>query len=171
MKSPPEPDRTPRPDADAEPRVDGSRVIRAADFRWQGVTLREYKDPAPHYRDVTRQTLLGDADADPALGVQLRYFEVAPGGHSTLERHAHPHAVVVLRGRGEVLLDARAEPVREGDCVYIGPHTWHQFLAAADAPLGFLCVVDRQRDRPVLPTAQDLAALRAIPALRDKLRA
>lgn len=149
---------------------DRSRVIRATDFRWDGVAVREYKDPAPHYRDVSRQTLLGDADTDPALGVQLRYFEVAPGGHSTLERHAHPHAVVVLRGRGEVLLGGCIEPVDSGDCVYVGPHTWHQFLAAPDAPLGFLCVVDRVRDRPVLPSADDLAALRAIPALRDRLR-
>jgi hypothetical protein len=37
---------------------------------------------------------------------------------------------------------------------------WHQFRAAADAPLGFLCVVATERDRPQLPDANDLAALR-----------
>lgn len=150
---------------------DVSRVLRATDFRWKDVPLREYKDPAPHYRDVTRQTLLGTAEEQPALGFQLRYFEVAPGGHSTLERHQHPHAVVVLRGRGEVLLGETVEPVETGDCVYVAPQTWHQFLAPDDAPLGFLCVVDRDRDRPVRPDEDTLARLRALPGLGDKVRA
>jgi quercetin dioxygenase-like cupin family protein len=148
-----------------------SRVVRAQGFRWAGVPLREYKDPGPHYLDVTRQTLLGAPDGGDALPFEVRYFEVGPGGHSTLERHRHPHAVMVLRGRGEVVLGDRTETVGEGDCVYVASDTWHQFLAAADAPLGFLCVVECERDRPVLPSQEDLAALRGIPALRDKLRA
>ena len=41
--------------------------------------------------------------------------------------------------------------------------TWHQFRADADAPLGFLCLVARDRDRPQLPGPDDLAALRAHP--------
>jgi hypothetical protein len=31
--------------------------------------------------------------------------------------------------------------------------TWHQFLADAGEPLGFLCMVPSERDRPQLPTA------------------
>jgi hypothetical protein len=42
---------------------------------------------------------------------------------------------------------------------------WHQFRAAADAPLGFLCMVDVARDRPQLPTEAELAALRRDPAI------
>lgn len=150
---------------------EGSKIIRAAGTRWPEVDLRAYKDPAPHYRDVTRQTLLGEGADETALNFLVRYFEVAPGGHSTLERHQHPHAVVIVHGGGEVLLGEEVAPVAVLDSVYIAPGTWHQFLAGADRPLGFLCVVDRVRDRPELPDAKALAALRRIPALRGKLRA
>ena len=33
--------------------------------------------------------------------------------------------------------------------------TWHQFRAAPDAPLGFLCLVAAERDRPELPSESD----------------
>ncbi|MDB5043268.1 MAG: Cupin 2 conserved barrel domain protein, partial [Candidatus Eremiobacteraeota bacterium] len=51
----------------------------------------------------------------------------------------------------------------------VPPLTWHQFRAAADAPLGFLCLVPIERDRPQLPTADELAALRANPAIAEFL--
>ena len=40
---------------------------------------------------------------DPSFPAQLRYFEVAPGGWTTLERHEHVHAVMVIRGKGQCL--------------------------------------------------------------------
>ncbi|MDZ7810340.1 MAG: cupin domain-containing protein [Arhodomonas sp.] len=59
--------------------------------------------------------------------------------------------MVVIRGRGEVILGDRVEPLGLHDVVYIAPHTLHQFQATGEEPLGFLCIVDRERDRPVLP--------------------
>ena len=70
-------------------------------YRWEAVDLLAYKsDASSPFRDVTRQTLFRRDD----LAGELRYFEVAPGGHSTLERHAHVHAVLILRGRGRCLV-------------------------------------------------------------------
>jgi hypothetical protein len=43
--------------------------------------------------------------------------------------------------------------------------TWHQFRATEGEPMGFLCMVNVQRDKPQLPTEQDLAALKADPAI------
>lgn len=124
--------------------------------------MRAYKqEPGAPYRDVTRQVLFGDS----ALASELRYFEVAPAGYTTLERHEHAHAVVILRGSGRVLVGARVFGVREHDLVHVPAATWHQFRAASNAPLGFLCMVDAQRDRPQLPSADDLAALRRDPAI------
>jgi quercetin dioxygenase-like cupin family protein len=127
-------------------------------YGWQGVERLQYKDEgsAP-FRDVTRQVLF----APPDQGCELRYFEIAPGGHSTLERHQHTHAVLILRGCGRVRLGAELHEVAERDLVTIDPLVWHQFHAAADQPLGFLCMVSRTRDRPQLPGADDLAHLRA----------
>jgi quercetin dioxygenase-like cupin family protein len=127
-------------------------------FRWEAVDLLAYKsDASSPFRDVTRQTLFRRDD----LAGELRYFEVAPGGHSTLERHAHVHAVLILRGRGRCLVGGTVHPIHEHDLVTVPPGTWHQFRAAPDAPLGFLCMVDAARDKPELPDAAALAALRA----------
>ena len=137
-----------------------SHVRRCHDFRWDDVPLLEYKavDEAP-FRDVTRQVLFQRDD----MASELRYFEVAPGGHSTLERHAHVHAVIILRGRGRCLVGAEVTAIDTHDLITVPPMTWHQFRAADDAPLGFLCMVAHDRDRPQLPTADDLVQLRARP--------
>lgn len=130
--------------------------------RWEGVELLRYKDEgsAP-FRDVTRQLLFADA----AGGAEWRYFEVAPGGWTTLERHEHTHAVMVLRGRGRCLVGERVHEIDELDLVEVPPMTWHQFRAAQDSPLGFLCLVSRERDRPQLPDDAALARLREHPAV------
>jgi quercetin dioxygenase-like cupin family protein len=112
------------------------------------------------FRDVTRQVLFDD----DAMHAQLRYFEVAPGGHTTLERHEHVHNVMVIRGRGTCQVGERAYEIGEKDLVAVPPMTWHQFRAATDAPLGFLCMVNQERDRPQLPTEDEAVRLAAFSA-------
>jgi len=51
-----------------------------------------------------------------------RYFEIQPGGYSTLERHQHPHAVVVIRGRGRVMLGDRSRRNAPGHDLVLPPH-------------------------------------------------
>lgn len=132
------------------------------DFRWDGVEMRPYKeDERALYKAITRQVLF----SDPGMAGELRYFEVAPGGFSTLERHEHMHAVLILRGRGQCLVGDEVKALDTRDLVTVPPMTWHQFRAAADEPLGFLCMVDAQRDRPQLPNADDVAQLRRTPAI------
>ena len=122
------------------------------DYRWDAVDVLRYKDEgAAPFRDVTRQVLFeGDG-----LPVQLRYFEVAPGGWTTLERHQHVHSVMVIRGNGQCLVGDRGYDIGQNDLVSVPPMTWHQFRAAPDSPLGFLCLVDAERDRPQLPAAAE----------------
>ena len=129
------------------------------DFRWDGVEHRPYKEEgsAP-FRAISRQVLF----EEPALGCELRYFEMDAGGFSTLERHEHMHGVMIFRGHGHCLLGATVRPVRAGDLVTIPAWTWHQFRATPDEPFGFLCMVNHQRDRPQLPGEADLAALRQV---------
>ena len=139
-------------------------ALRSAvgDCRWEGVEPRAYKDEAAApFKGVSRQTLA----SDPRLAGELRYFEVEPSGHSTLERHEHMHAVMILCGEGEVLVGNEVLAVKPHDLVTIGGWTWHQFRASVGDKLGFLCLVNATRDRPQLPTPDDLAALRADPAI------
>lgn len=132
-------------------------VRREEGFRWEGVPVRAYKGEDGPFRDVTRQLLFG---REEGLDWDLRYFEVAPGGWTTLERHDHPHAVVVLRGAGRALVHPKISEVRPFDLVHVPSGTWHQLRAAPEGPLGFLCLVDAERDRPVRPSPAELEELR-----------
>jgi quercetin dioxygenase-like cupin family protein len=137
-------------------------IRRFEDYRWQDVDLLQYKeDGSAPFKAITRQVLFHD----PALKCELRYFEMAAGGYSTLERHEHMHAVLILRGRGECLIGADIRKVETNDLVTIAPWTWHQFRANADEPLGFLCMVNVERDRPQLPREDEFAAMKADPAI------
>jgi quercetin dioxygenase-like cupin family protein len=136
------------------------RPFHEAEFTWDDVPCQPYKDTdeAP-FRAISRRVLF----AEPALGCELRYFEMAPGGYSTLERHEHVHAVMILRGHGRCLLGNQVRTVKPFDLVSIPSRTWHQFRASEGETLGFLCMVNATRDRPCLPTEQELAALRSDP--------
>ena len=101
----------------------------------------------------------------PKLGAELRYFEIEPGGHSTLERHDHIHSVMVIRGRGECLVGDAIYEITGNDLINIPSMTWHQFRAARDDSLGFLCMVNMQRDRPQLPTEDEFALLKSNPVV------
>ena len=133
-----------------------------SDFRWDGVAYLPYKDDgAAPFKAISRQVLF----AEPALGCELRYFEMDAGGFSTLERHGHMHAVMILRGRGQCLVGEEVRAVEPLDLVTIPAWTWHQFRATAGEKLGFLCMVNAERDRPQLPTPRELEALRALPGV------
>ena len=127
----------------------GSKVIHSDNYRWKGVEKKEYKTDTQNFRDIHRVSLLGDEIRE--LNTQTRYFEIQPGGYSSLERHRHPHSVVIIRGSGTVVLGNEMVSIKSHDVVYIAPETIHQFHADREEELGFICIVDRYRDRPVIP--------------------
>jgi mannose-6-phosphate isomerase-like protein (cupin superfamily) len=142
---------------------------KAKGYRWEGVEELPYKeDGRALFKSITRQVLFADAQLDG----ELRYFEMAPGGFSTLERHEHMHAVLILRGRGHCLVGDEVRAVETRDLVTVPAMTWHQFRATQGEPLGFLCMVNAARDKPQLPSAEDLAKLernaKIAAFLRDK---
>lgn len=145
-----------------------SRSVRRGEgFRWEDVPIEPYKETGNDFREVSRQLLFGHGEG---LASDLRYFEVGPGGHTTLERHEHAHAVVVLRGRGRVLVDPEIREIRPFDLVHVPSLTWHQFRTTGDEPLGFLCVADGGRDRPRRPTPIELEELRRRPGVAGFVR-
>jgi quercetin dioxygenase-like cupin family protein len=139
----------------------------AENFRWDDVSLLAYKEEgsAP-FKAITRQVLF----KDDALRCELRYFEVAAGGYSTLERHEHTHGVMILRGQADVLVGGEVRAVKTHDLVRIPPMTWHQFRTRGDEPMGFLCMVNVERDRPQLPTPEEMEALKGDPKIAGFLK-
>ncbi|MDR7485132.1 MAG: cupin domain-containing protein [Armatimonadota bacterium] len=125
-------------------------------FRWAGVPPKPYRshpDGGRAWKGVERFVLVGAAGEPTAF--HLRYFEIAPGGYSSWERHRHAHAVLVVRGRGRVRLGKAVHRVRPMDFIYIPAEVPHQFIAGRQ-PFGFLCPVDAVRDRP-RPAARPVA--------------
>lgn len=122
-----------------------SRVVRWGAGRWPELPVRSYGE-GEGGRRVTRRRLIGAGD--PGLAGELRFFEVDTGESTRFERHVHAHAVVVLTGRGHVRLSEELHSIEPFDLVYVAPATPHCFLADRGEPLGFLCLVDRERDHP-----------------------
>ncbi|HKL17436.1 MAG TPA: cupin domain-containing protein [Halalkalibaculum sp.] len=131
--------------------ADNSKVIKSSDYRWSSVSRKEYKDSPGCYEGVSRYSLLGEGGDEQELNFQTRYFEVKPGGYTSFERHRHPHSVVIIRGSGSVVLGDEVHELGMHDVVFISPNTMHQFHADKQEPLGFICIVDRYRDKPELP--------------------
>jgi mannose-6-phosphate isomerase-like protein (cupin superfamily) len=136
-------------------------------FRWDSVPVLKYKEDGTHFKSISRQILF---EGGPKLGSELRYFEIEPGGHSTLERHDHLHSVMVIRGSGHCLVGDEIHPLAVNDLIYVPSMTWHQFRATGDEPLGFLCLVNRDRDRPERPDEKSVAELKAIPQVGEFIR-
>lgn len=143
-----------------------AHIRQTSPFRWEGVRVAPYKPEGTHFAGLTRQLLF---DGGEGLGCQLRYFEIEPGGYSSLERHHHAHAIMVVRGPGRGFVGDRVLDLGINDLVRVPPLTWHQFRAG-ESPFGFLCMVDCARDVPERPDAPTLARLQTDPAVAAFIR-
>ena len=137
-------------------------------FRWLGIEAQEYKPSGGAERGtgssgVSRHVLASGEELEAAF--DLRYFELAPGGYSSLEKHRHAHLVIALRGSGLALVDAELFELRPFDAVRVPPLVPHRFINEGKHPFGFLCPVDSERDRPQPLDDDEWARLRATPAI------
>lgn len=92
------------------------------------------------------------------------------GGYTSLEYHRHPHSVVIIRGSGSLILGDEVHSLSLHDVVFISPETLHQFHADNEEPLGFICIVDRYRDKPALPDDEYLKEKISSVEVRKKLK-
>lgn len=118
---------------------------------WQGRPVAPYKTSTElPFQHVTRHELIGQQGEQAAF--DLRYFEIGPGGSSSLEKHEHTHTIIGTRGAGVLKVDGRVMDLRPMDVAYIAPWQVHQLSNnSTDEPFGFFCIVDHHRDRPQAP--------------------
>ena len=135
-------------------------LIFRPDFRWDGREPTVYKAAASNaglaastnelpFRDVTRIELVGKSGEQTAFDV--RYFEIAPGGFSSLEKHVHTHVVIGVRGEGILISGDDRVMLKQFDVAYVPSLRVHQLRNETDQPFGFFCIVDHERDRPTSP--------------------
>ncbi len=135
-------------------------------FRWSHIEPQAYKfslgdQRGMGWRGVTRYTL-GGASVSPSQ-FELRYFELAPGGYSSLEKHTHVHTIIVLRGQGRAVVGHQVFDLAPFDLLHVPPDTPHRWVNESAEPFGFLCPVDAQRDPPQPVDDAEWDALQRIP--------
>lgn len=133
------------------------RFFKFNDFKWSGVEVKKYKDENNTWLDVYRQVIAGKSGE--RIKFHLRYFEISPGGYSTLEKHRHEHVVICVRGNGKAIAGDDVYDMKFMDVLYIGSNIPHQFINDSSEPFGFFCIVDAKRDKPKLLTRKEILEL------------
>lgn len=119
-------------------------------FEWQGREVQPYKiGGSLPFKGSRRIELVGQHGERTSF--DLRYFEIAPGGYTSLEKHLHTHVIIGARGRGSLVSGDRELTVDPMDVAYVAPLKAHQLRNAGAEPFGFFCIVDHERDRPMAP--------------------
>jgi ribulose-bisphosphate carboxylase large chain len=115
-------------------------------FTWQGIKTERYKNVGNDWKDIIRMVLIGSHNESTKF--HLRYFEIAPGGYSSFEKHRHEHVVIGIRGKGVAVCGEKRYRLDFLDVLYISPLTPHQLRNPFNEPFGFLCIVNAKRDKP-----------------------
>ncbi len=95
-------------------------------------------------KGVSKQTVIG-----PAEGWKdhvMRFFTLAPGGHTPRHSHPWPHINYVVDGEGTLFHKGETSPISKGSVAYLPPDTEHQFRNTGDRDLVFMCIVPKEGD-------------------------
>lgn len=122
-----------------------STLIRFKENSWHDIKKIPYKEISSSWALIEKFPLV----ASDSIKFEVRYFEIAPGGYSSLEYHNHAHVVICLKGKGKIRLGKTHKVLKYLDIAYIAPNEIHQLYNPFREPFGFICIVDAERDRPI----------------------
>lgn len=117
-------------------------------FSWRGIRKEAYKSDDGSWSGIIRQVLIGSHGE--SANFHVRYFEISPGGYSSLESHDHEHVIICVKGKGIARTGRRKTGMGFMDTVFVASGIVHQLTNPFDAPFGFLCIVTAKRDKPRL---------------------
>jgi len=126
-------------------------------YTWTEVEKESYKPGSGSWCGIDRNTIVGNRGE--AAKFHLRYFEIGPGGNSSLEKHVHEHVVICARGKGRALVGTQVHEMEMMDVLYVAPDEPHQLINPYAEPFGFFCIVDAERDAPRELEAGEIAKL------------
>jgi quercetin dioxygenase-like cupin family protein len=149
--------------------LDESRLYRfRQNYTWEGVEPQPYKPEQRDWTDAVRQVIVGGGGE--RTGFHVRYFEIGPGGYTSLEKHEHSHVVIAVRGKGTVIAGDQCWDLEFLTGAYVAPNTPHQLVNPGGEPFGFFCIVDAVRDRPQPLSREEVERFQQNPQLRDALK-
>jgi quercetin dioxygenase-like cupin family protein len=90
--------------------------------------------------NVKMKILIGSEEG--SKNIIMRYFSVAPKGHTPKHRHDFEHVVKIEKNKG-IFRDKKGNEhtVTEGMSVFIEANEEHQFQNPFDKPFDFLCII------------------------------
>ena len=107
------------------------------EFNWENIPIESYD--SSEMKGVTKRVLISQKEEAPYF--VMRYFEIEPGGWTSFDKHPHDHGVIILKGKGKVLLGNEEIEVGFGDVVYVPCNEIHQFKNNGEEIFGFICVI------------------------------
>lgn len=111
------------------------RIVRAADIEPHDMNMEGAEA-------VTMRVLVGAEEGAPTF--VMRLFEVAPGGHTPMHKHAWEHEIFVLDGEGEVVTPEARVPLKPRTAAFVAPDEMHQFVNSGNQAFRFLCLIPLQ---------------------------
>jgi quercetin dioxygenase-like cupin family protein len=93
---------------------------------------------------VTKKVLVSPAEGWE--GWVMRLFELDAGGYTPRHSHDWPHINWIVSGEGTLYLDGREHAIGAGDYAYVPNNVLHQFKAADNSGLSFICIVPEEGD-------------------------
>ena len=112
-------------------------------FNWEGTRTRTYQ--VDGVSQVSETWLIGKKEG--AQNFAMRYYQLEPGGSSRKEQHPYDHGILILQGRGEVLIDQDISSFERGDIIYIPPDALHQLSNTGTELVDFICVIPARREK------------------------
>lgn len=79
-------------------------------------------------------------------GWVMRLFELGPGGYTPKHRHDWPHINWIVSGEGTLFLEGQEHRLVPGNYAYVPADALHQFKAAENEGLSFICIVPEKGD-------------------------
>ena len=75
-------------------------------------------------------------------GAEISINNLSAGGSVPFVHYhkSNEEIYIIISGKGKVVIDGESVELVAGDCVRIAPVAKRQFSAAADSPIGYICI-------------------------------
>jgi len=105
-----------------------------------------------NYKDVPAESVVKEGFAhvhvrylvtekQGAKNFAMRFFEFAPGGHTSYHTHPWEHEIFVKKGYGILISEDKKHTVKQGDVIFIPSGEPHQFINESNETLELICLI------------------------------
>ena len=106
----------------------------------QNSKIKQVEVTEEGYKRIRMKILIGPDDG--SKNIIMRYFTIAPGGHSPKHTHNYEHLVKIEAGKGIVVgKDGSEVEISEGHSIFVEANEMHQFQNPFEENFEFICII------------------------------